>query len=96
MTFPPGSARLTQNGIAGTRTKAEIRREIADRINAASRRAGLQLHGAQVRILMKALIAAEDAPTEEEIYSRLMAAPWSRKTTAQSWRLGETGWRLRS
>lgn len=94
MTSPPGSARLTQNGTTGTRPEATIRRELADRINAAARRAGLQLHGAQVRLLMKTLIAADEVPTEEEIYRGLMAAPWSRKTKVQNWRLGEAGWRL--
>lgn len=76
MTSPPGSARLTQNGITGTRTKAEIRRELADRINAAGRRAGVQLHGWQVRLMTSTLLAADEVPTEEEFFRGLMSDQW--------------------
>lgn len=95
MTAPPGHA-PTQNGITGTRPKAEIRRELADRINAAGRRAGVKLLGYQVRSLMATLTANDEAPTDEQIVRSLMSAPWFPKPRVRRFRVGETGWRTSS
>lgn len=87
----------TSNGITGTRTKAEIRRELADRFNAAERRAGVTLLGWQVRSLIRTTIANNDEPTDEDLMRALMRAPWSRKPGRRHWRVGEGGgWAVKS
>lgn len=95
MSAPPGIARTTTNGITGTRTKAEIRRELADRFNAAARRSGVTLLGWQVRTLISTTIANHEEPSDEQIVLALMAAPWFPKPTRRKYRIGETGWRTR-
>jgi hypothetical protein len=90
MTAPPGYA-PTRNGITGTRPKAAIRRELADRINAAGRRAGVKLLGWQVRSLMATMTANDEAPTDAEITRSLMSAPWFPKPRRRHWRVGEGG-----
>lgn len=97
MTAPPGRQAVEQNGITGTRTKAEFRRDLADRVNAAGRRAGIKLLGYQVRSLMATLTANDEDPTDEQITLQLMRAPWFPKPRRRGWRLGEGGgWAVRS
>lgn len=92
MRAPSGSAPIP-NGITGTRTKAEIRRELADRFNAAARRTGVTLLGWQVRTLIATTLANHDEPTDEDLMRALMAAPWFPKPRRRNWQVGETGWR---
>lgn len=97
MTAPPGIARTSANGITGTRPKAEIRRELADRFNAAARRGGVGLAGWQVRTLIATTLANHDEPTDEDLMHALMAAPWFPKPRRRHWRVGEGGgWAVRS
>lgn len=87
----------TSNGITGTRPKAEIRRELADRFNAAARRSEVTLLGWQVRSLINSTLAAHEEPTDEELMTVLMRAPWFRKPSRRHWRVGEGGgWAVRS
>lgn len=96
MSAPPGHA-PTPNGITGTRTKAEIRRELADRFNAAARRTGVTLVGWQVRTLIASTIADHAEPTDEDLMLVLMRAPWFPKPSRRHWRVGEGGgWAVRS
>lgn len=92
---PPGHA-PTQNGITGTRPKAEIRRELADRFNAAARRAGITLLGWQVRSLIATTLVNHDEPTDEQLICALMAAPWFPKPRVRRHGVGDPGWRTRS
>lgn len=97
MNAPPGTARTSSNGITGTRTKAEIRRELADRFNAAARRVGVSLLGWQVRTLIATTIANQEEPTDADLMRALMAAPWFPKPRRRHWRVGEGGgWAVRS
>lgn len=97
MRRPPDKASNLSNGITGTRTKAEIRRELADRFNAAARRSGVTLMGWQVRTLIASALANDDEPTDEQLMRTLMAAPWFPKPTVRKWRVGEGGgWAVRS
>lgn len=93
MTAPPGDARTSANGITGTRTKAEIRRELADRFNAAARRTGVTLVGWQVRSLITTTLANHDEPTDADLMRVLMRAPWIPKPSRRHFRVGEAGWR---
>jgi hypothetical protein len=88
----------TSIGITGTRNhKAAIRRELADRINAAGRRAGVKLLGWQVRSLIASATANDHVPTDEDLTLALMAAPWFPKPRVRQWRVGEGGgWATRS
>lgn len=90
---PPGADRA-QDGITGTRPKAAIRRELADRFNAAARRAGVPLLGWQVRSLINSTLANNEAPTDEDLVRALMAAPWFPKPRRRRYQLGEAGWRV--
>ena len=92
---PPLGA--TADGITGTRPKAEIRRELADRFNAAARRSGVTLVGWQVRTLIATALANHEAPTDEDLVRALMAAPWFPRTRRRHWRVGEGGgWAVKS
>lgn len=92
---PPGLA-PTSDGITGTRSKAEIRRELADRFNAAARRSGVQLLGWQVRSLIATSLANHDEPSDEDLTRMLMAAPWFPKPRVRRHGVGDPGWRTRS
>lgn len=97
MTAPPGHARTSADGITGTRPKAAIRRELADRFNAAARRSGVTLMGWQVRTLIATTLANHEAPTDADLMRALMAAPWFPKPHRRHWRVGEGGgWAVRS
>lgn len=94
MSPPEGT---TPNGITGTRPKAEIRRELADRFNAAARRSDVTLLGWQVRSLIATTLAACEEPTDEDLILALMRAPWFKKPSRRHWRVGEGGgWAVRS
>lgn len=92
---PPGLA-PTSNGITGTRSKAETKRQTAGRVVGALKAAGLPAPGWQVRSLVATLDASGDGPTDEDIVAALMAAPWFPKRPIRQWRVGEAGWRTRS
>lgn len=83
----------TSNGITGTRPKAEIRRELADRFNAAARRTGVTLLGWQVRSLITTTLANHAEPSEEDLVRALMSAPWFPKPHRRRYQIGESGWR---
>jgi hypothetical protein len=84
------------SGITGTRTKAEIRRELADRFNAAARRADIALTGWQVRGLIATVIADHEEPSDHDLILALMRAPWFPKHHRRRFQVGEVGWRTHS
>ena len=93
MTAPPGIARPTQNGITGTRTKAETKRQTAGRVINAMRAAGMTPQGWQVRTVTASLISNGDEPSDEALIRALMSAPWFPRPRIRKWQIGETGWR---
>lgn len=93
----PPLRQQTPDGITGTRTKAAIRRELADRFNAAARRSGVTLMGWQVRTLITSSLANHEEPSDEDLMRTLMAAPWFPKPRRRHWQVGEGGgWAVRS
>lgn len=96
MTSPPGNSRRPQNGITGTRTKAETKRRTASRIVAAMTASGMTPHGWQVRSLLASLRANNEEPTDRELYEALMRAPWFKKPHIRRHGVGDPGWRTRS
>ena len=91
MTAPPGRQSATQNGITGTRTKAETKRALSARVIRAMKSAGLEPQGWQVRSLVATLVANREEPTDEQLLHQLMAAPWFPKPGRRHWRVGEGG-----
>jgi hypothetical protein len=96
MKSPPGTQPDLSNGITGTRPKAEIRRELADRFNAAARRSGVTLRGWQVRSLITTTMANNEQPTDRDLIETLMRAPWFPKPRRRHHGVGGPGWRVRS
>lgn len=96
MNSPPGDARNLQNGITGTRTKAETKRRTASRIVAAMTASGMTPHGWQVRSLLASLRANGEEPSDRELYEALMKAPWFKKPHIRRHGVGDPGWRTRS
>ncbi|WP_370287892.1 hypothetical protein [Nocardioides sp.] len=67
------------NGITGTRTKAETKRQMAARIITVAKAAGINPSGADVRHALDAL-AAKDRVSDLDVLDRLMRrAPGARK-----------------
>lgn len=96
MSAPPGTT-PTANGITGTRTKAETKRELSARIIKAMKAANLAPQGWQVRTLVASLMANHEDPTDEEVVVALMRAHWFPKPSRRHWRVGEGGgWAVRS
>lgn len=94
---PASSQGLEQDGTSGSRTKSVLRRELADRLNAAARRSGFTLESWQVRQLVRALASRAVELTDEQILLALMRAPWYPKPRHRQWRVGEGGgWATRS
>lgn len=90
MKAPPGTA-PTSNGITGTRTKAETKRELSARIIKTMKAANLAPQGWQVRSLVASVMANHDEPTDTQVIEALMRAPWFPKPSRRHWRVGEGG-----
>lgn len=104
---PPGQRAAISNPITGTGTNAETKpasmrkqqtRALVGRILDHGRRRGLELAPFQVRnvlgILRESGAVAE--PTDEQIITALMKAPWHRKPTVKRHGIGGPGWRTAS
>lgn len=91
MRQPPGREAAAQNGITGTRTKAETKRLLSGRVISAMKAADLQPQGWQVRSLVATLMANREEPTDEQITLQLMRANWFSKPRRRQWRVGEGG-----
>lgn len=92
MSAPPGrQVAATQNGITGTRTKAETKRALSARVIRAMKSAGVPPQGWQVRSLVATLVANREEPTDEQLLHQLMTAPWFPKPSRRHWRVGEGG-----
>ena len=94
MTAPPGISRTSDNGITGSRPKAETKRHVAGRVVRTMKAAGLEPHGWQVRSLVASVLANHEEPTDEQLTLALMAAPWFPKPRRRRYRIGEAGWRV--
>jgi len=96
MNVAAGALPATDNGITGTRPKAETKRQTAGRVINAMKAAGLTPQGWQVRSLVGSLLANHEEPTDEDLTRALMRAPWFPKPQVRKYQVGENGWRTRS
>lgn len=102
MSPPPGLAPI-QNGITGTRTKAETNRILTGMTKRKARAAGVEPTAQEMRHMLASLRAEADVertPTielDERLTRFLMRAPWFRQRATIKWRVGEGGgWGVRS